>query len=321
MSDANARPSSGARQGRIGRHVDASRVPNYGVMVAWIKRFSPRASLLAPGGALPIVLAFVACGSERPPAFTATDGGAPHTAGSPGSVMAGSGGDTPTAPQGGASAGADGSQTAGADGTQTGGSGGSSDEEAPDSIDVACEGDRAFDVVSGAFVDPTPPALALALNEAIWGKRPLVIVLRADGDEPRLAASYTKLLGAAQEFPKGLIPEFTPAWVAEGGFGSSSAQTAGWLLVTLESGPLEVPLQNLNVFVTTRDGCSKGFASLSAVIPGDNADLVEEIVGAPIEGEPEEEDPEEPEQEDTQEVPVQALFSLELADFSFEKLP
>lgn len=280
----------------------------------------PGARAWAAASAALLLFGLAACGDDPArPGFGGTSSG-------------GRGGERP---QGDAGAGAEPRNGGGAAGTASRGGGPSAEAgagseagaagdagaagaiEEPSPIDEPCRGDRAFKVVAGAFVEPTSEALALELNRLVYGESPLTIVLRTSGDEPRVAASYTKRDGSTEAFPEALAPELAPGWIATGGFGTLSAQTSGWMLVTLGSEPLEIPLQNISFVITTRDRCTRGTAMLSAVIPGDNADLVDRILGTP-------EDPEEEEEErlpTTNEVPLEAVFVVELTDFNFESSP
>src|SRR5690606_15694102 len=63
-------------------------------------------------------------------------------------------------------------------------------------------------------------------------------------------------------------------------FGSTSAQQEGWLLVMLDSGPLEVPIRDIHVDVSTEADCTSGLANMTAVILAETSDLVDDLIGA-----------------------------------------
>lgn len=185
----------------------------------------------------------------------------------------------------------------------------------PRPTDTSCSGERAFAVTASAFVSPTPKALAEALNADTFDSSPLTVVLRNDGEAPLVAASYTQDSAGKQIFHPGLEPELTPAWLTGDTFGTETAQPHGYLLVSTQSGPLEVPLDNVSFSLSTSDRCGKGVATLSGVIPADHADLVDTLTGASAGGS------EDPGREAPADTPVSAIFSVELVDFDFGSLP
>lgn len=185
-------------------------------------------------------------------------------------------------------------------------------------IDQACSGDRAFAALSGAFVDPTPRDLAIALNEAIFGIAPMSFVLRGESDVAEAAASYTIVGDGAHSFPESTAPSFVPAWIAEGGFGSTSSQERGYLLVELSDGPLEVPLDNVSFVATTRDGCTRGMVNMTGVISAANGDVIEQLIGASTDTAAA---PADERRVPTEDVTVSALFLVELVEFDFGTLP
>jgi hypothetical protein len=183
-------------------------------------------------------------------------------------------------------------------------------------IDEVCAGDRAFVAVSGAFIDPTPRELALGLNAAIFDKEPMSFVLRNHGDMAEVAASYTIVGDGAHSFPPAMVPAFVPAWIAEGGFGSNTAQDLGYLSVEINGLPFELPLTNITFVATTRDQCARGVVTMSGVIPPGNSDLLERISGEATQAAT-------PRDERTtdEEITVSGLFSIEQVAFDFEALP
>jgi hypothetical protein len=260
--------------------------------------------------------ALAGCGEERSVPVVTGTGASGGTGGNGGNAGDGGEGDDGGAGEGGAAADGGNSSGGAPDGAGGAEDGGGGSGIPP--IDAACSGDRAFAAVSGAFVDPTPQDFALALNAAILGVvAPMSFVVRTDGDMAEVAASYTIVGDGAHSFLAAMAPDFVPAWIAEGGFGTSSSQNRGYLLVELDDGPLEVPLDNLSFFATTRDGCTRGVVSMTGVLPAENADLVERITGtATDEADAMSEERRTPEEA----VTVSALFSVELVEFDFEGL-
>jgi hypothetical protein len=171
----------------------------------------------------------------------------------------------------------------------------------------SCLEQVAFTAVASAFVSPTPKSLALALNELTFDAGPISVVLDGATEQPMVTASYSTVENGVHRFPAELVPSPTPAWILGNAFGSSTAQREGWLLVILEHGPLEVPLRNIHVDVTTEADCTSGFASLTAVIPAETNDIIDDLIGSTDEqpaGERFEGD-----------VTVRGMFVLELVEF------
>jgi hypothetical protein len=183
----------------------------------------------------------------------------------------------------------------------------------------ACQADLAFVAVSGSFVEPTPRELALGLNELTFGTRPIAFVLSGAVADASLAASYTLGEDGIEAFPSGLVPPPTSAWIDDSGFGTLAAQEEGWLLATLDEGPLEVPLRNIAVTATTNPTCTSGTATLTAAIPADHADLVAVLSLEPdVEVEPDEE---EEDRGSVSDVQLRGVFVIELVDFDPGGLP
>lgn len=262
-------------------------------------------------GALWVTTALVGCGEERSVPVVTGAGASGGTGG-----KSGSGGEGGEDASGASGASTDGGSSPGGAPNGEGGSDAGAGGAVIPPIDTACAGDRAFAAVSGAFVDPTPQAFALALNEAVFGLVPMSFVLRNDGGVAKAAASYTIVDDGAHSFVEAMAPDFVPAWIAEGGFGTISSQNRGYLLVQLEDGPLEVPLDNVSFVATTREGCTRGVVSMTGVLPPENADLVARITGTAAEDGAAEE-ARTPEAA----VMVSALFSVELVEFDFEASP
>jgi len=242
----------------------------------------------------------VACQSERPPPPSAqgvSGGGKTHNdAGGAFSDMGGSGGAESV---GGSQAGG----AAGQPGSVIGstGSGGITEP-------AACSSDIAFQAVSSAFVEPTPKALALRLNELTFDGAPISFVLQGEAPDQTLQASYTVDEDGYQVFPGALIPPETPAWLQDNDFGSVAPQEEGWLLVTTEEGPLELPLRNIRVTASTESDCTRGLAVVTGVAPAEQADVWEELV------EPTAEDAEDGERGGA-DMTIRALFAIELVEF------
>jgi hypothetical protein len=173
----------------------------------------------------------------------------------------------------------------------------------------ACHSDVAFVAVTGAFVDPTPKDLALGLNELTYGVHPITFVLSGARQDPVLTASYTSGEDGVHSFPPALTPVGAAAWVTDDGFGTSSAQEEGWMLVSMDTGPLEVPLRNISVTTSTEADCTRGTATMTAVIPGEHADLIPRLSLQP------ESEDETEEERDAPDATLHALFTLELVDF------
>ncbi len=235
-----------------------------------------------------------------------SDGGSGGGSSSDAGGSAGSGGEITADGSGGASSDTDGmggsSSGSSSDGTSLGGQGGAPAE------DLACQQDLAFAAVSGAFVGPTPFELALALNQVAYDTSVISFVLRGAADDPTLTASYTLVQDGEHMFPKVLEPSSAPAWVSDSGFGSTSSQQQGWMLVSIDSGPLEIPLRNIRVTASTESGCTRGVAVVTAVIPGEDADVVDELVPSsePAGGE---------ERGTAADITIRALFDIETVPF------
>lgn len=143
----------------------------------------------------------------------------------------------------------------------------------------ACAGNRAFAVVSGVFVDPTPAELATRLSDTSYEVSPISFVLFSEGAsaDSELAASYTVAGSGAQAWPASREPEPSVAWLEERGFGSVTAQEDGWMLVNDASAPIEVRLRNVRVTASTETECDRGTATLVAVVPAEWTEVLNEI--------------------------------------------
>jgi hypothetical protein len=207
----------------------------------------------------------------------------------------------------------------------------------------ACQQNRAFVAVFTAFVAPTPMDLALGLNSATFGTNPIALVLSGASAEPSLAVSYPTNKDRVRAFPKAATPSPAPAWIADNGFGTSSAQVQGWMLVKAAGGPLEVPLANISVTATTEPDCTHGTAVLTGVIPAASAESLPRLSVPSAEEDPagnaasDTEDCDqsapsgakgasshqtEPAREKDRDAPadvtVRAMFAIELVDFDGE---
>jgi hypothetical protein len=185
----------------------------------------------------------------------------------------------------------------------------------PTPRETACTAPRAFIAHAGSFVAPTDKALAQALNQDIFDRRPITFVLLGEPEAPRVAASYSQESAGKQAFHAGIAPEPTDGWLNGDAFGTATAQPHAHLLVDTEDGPLEIPLDNLSYTVTTSDACTQGVATVSGVIPASRADLVDQLTGV------DSGDPELPDREDPLDTPVSAIFSVELVEFDFGSVP
>lgn len=185
--------------------------------------------------------------------------------------------------EGGAGAGNDGAGSAlggaSATGSAAGGAAGDGATDGDDDVASACAEDRAFAAVSWIFVEPTPPQLAERLNDAGYDRSPISFVLFAgSASDGELAASYTVVgESGAETWPASREPEASEAWLQEFGFGASAAQEEGWMLVNGGTGLLEVHLRNLRVTATTNAECTRGTATLVAVVPAEWSDVLDEI--------------------------------------------
>ena len=177
-----------------------------------------------------------------------------------------------------------------------------------------CDTDRAFAMVSGAFVQPTPPSLALVLNASAYDNEPFSVVVRYAEAGSTAAASYTVDASGSRTFPAGLVPDFATVLARVGGFDSSAVQAAGWLLIETGDGPQALPLEDLGVSVSVRDFCTRATVILSGSVSADDADLVAELSGEPIEvdaGGP---------RAGPSSTPVRGIFEGELVNFDFGSL-
>jgi hypothetical protein len=176
-----------------------------------------------------------------------------------------------------------------------------------------CDQAGIFAATSTAFVEPTPRELALGLNAVTYGGSPISVVLRDLDSEPTVAASYTVVNEEGRHaFPDGLVPEAVPAWVEDDEFGNIPAQEEGWLLVEIDSQPLELPLHNLRLSVSTEADCSRGTMTLSGVVWGSESDVWQDAVAGGQDVEP----PDEVQDEDrvVDDVTVSAIFTIERVD-------
>lgn len=207
--------------------------------------------------------ASLACQQERPGSASALNSSSTGSVGPLGS------GGTGSDPQGTGEAGKAGETGAG------GAAGESSTPSTP-----TCQPPVAFAAVASAFISPTPKDLALALNELTFDTSPISVVLGGSSQQPVVTVSYTTAHDGVHSYPGELAPTSAPAWILDETFGSTSAQQEGWLLVMLDSGPLEVPIRNIHVDVSTEADCTSGFANMTAVIPAETSDLVDDLIGA-----------------------------------------
>lgn len=179
-------------------------------------------------------------------------------------------------------------------------------------FETDCEGNRAFVTTGGAFVDPTPPRLALRLNQEIFGQPALTLVLLNEAYPPRMTTSYSVETDGLRAFPN-LKPELVDARTSSSGFTYEQPQVEGWMWLEREGGTIELPLRNLHVTATTMADCTRVVFTLSAVVPAQDFDLID--TGIRIDAGPEARD------EPAPDTSVRAIFEAELTHFDFGSLP
>lgn len=190
------------------------------------------------------LLGFVACSDERP---LSSYVGTPPGAGS------GSGAGS-TSSAGGSSA------------TGAGGAGGANPlTELPE--EPACQRNVAFQAHGINFVEPTPQALALRLNEMSFGydSQGIVVALgAAQAGSPKLLAGFAEAQGGVHQITAGDPIE---ARVGPGGFESLGVQSSALLRVGHGAHIVDLELRNVSVRARTVGECGEAWVSLSAVIP------------------------------------------------------
>lgn len=207
--------------------------------------------------------------------------------------------------EGGASAGSTDATGAGATGAGAAGGGGSVS---------ACAGNRAFGVVSGVFVEPTPAELAARLSQESYDVSPVSLVLFAS-TEATLAVSYTVGKGRGRAWPASRRPTPAAAWVGAQGFGSSAAEEEGWMLVEGAAGQREIRLRNVRVTATTDADCATGTATLVAVVPGEWSRVLNEVAPGSVSEEARDRGGRAPD------VTLSAELSFEAVEFDFGGAP
>lgn len=131
-----------------------------------------------------------------------------------------------------------------------------------------CDGDAAYRATSTAFTSPTAEALALALNELVFGyeARPIAIVLHQAGPLRQGVASATTDASGLEQLVAP-APALGALDETAEGFGNAAPQAYGSLTLVQPSGPLSVALEEVRWRVRPNDGCGSIWASLDAVIP------------------------------------------------------
>ena len=192
------------------------------------------------------------------------------------------------------------------------------EQSPPPEVTPLCEGNRAFAASYSAFVPPTPPDLAIALNAQLYGKNPVSVVLTRDDEGPLLAATYTTQEDGVHSFPGGLDPDLARAKNTPTGFESQAAQLEAWLWLDLEDGPVELPLENVTLLATALNSCTAALITLTGVVSEDYADLVAEISGD--QSEPEVDGGDDRGDMEGTSTSVKLLIEAELVDFDYESL-
>lgn len=178
----------------------------------------------------------------------------------------------------------------------------------------ACTGNRAFGVVSGVFVEPTPAELAARLSQESYEVSPVSLVLFA-GTEATLAVSYTVGKGRGRAWPASRQPTPSAAWVGAQGFGSSAAEEEGWMLVEGAAGQREIRLRNVRVTATTDADCATGTATLVAIVPGEWSRVLNEVAPGSVSEEARDRGGRAPD------VTLSAELSFEAVEFEFGGAP
>lgn len=179
-------------------------------------------------------------------------------------------------------------------------------------FDSDCDGNRAFIATGGAFVDPTPPKLALRLNQDIYRQPAVTLVLLNEEHPPRMTASYSVGTAFGQAFSN-LKPDLVQARGSASGFTYEHTQLRGWMWIQRDAGPIELPLRNLHVTATALDSCTRVLFTLSAVVPAEDVDLIAPDLELDAGGGPRE--------DQVAETSIRALFEAELTHFDFGSLP
>ncbi len=181
----------------------------------------------------------------------------------------------------------------------------------------ACVGERAFSAVSGVFLDPTPAELAAHLSATSYAESPISFVLFADGagSDVALAVSYTVGKGGARTWPVSRKPNRAPAWLEGPRFGSAAAAEAGWMLVPGARASREIRLRNVRVTATTDAECTRGTATLVAVVPGEWSKVLNDIVPGTVPDAASDRVGRAPD------VTISAEFGFELVEFEFGGAP
>lgn len=181
----------------------------------------------------------------------------------------------------------------------------------------ACAGNRAFAAVSGVFLDPTPAQLAARLSATSYAESPISFVLFADNasSDVALAVSYTVGRSGARRWPASHKPSHAPAWLEGRGFGSTAAAENGWMLVADAPVTREVRLRNVRVAATTDAECTRGTATLVAVVPGEWSKVLNDIAPGTVPDAATDRGGRAPD------VTISAEFGFELVEFEFGGAP
>lgn len=234
-----------------------------------IQSVGPIVALLA----MALMCSLGACTSEREPPAGAGTG---HTTSSSSSATSAGAAGAGGAAVGGASAGG---ETAGAAGAGEAGG-------AVLPPDPLCAVDVALGAATIAFVSPTSPELAQALNSLTFAYRAdprvitLVLLASHGAAGATLAMSATSDSGSyEQAFPEGLSPTWASAQLGYGELRSATTQDVGYLRVVDDAGPVDIELRSLYVEASTDGACQSAVATLDATIPASQASVMLTVGG------------------------------------------
>jgi hypothetical protein len=200
-------------------------------------------------------------------------------------------------------------------GTPTGAAGGGMGAGGSAPETASCVGDVAFRADEMTFVDPTPAALADALNEHIGADdHPLTLVLRNGDGEATIGASFALETGNAYKFIPPLSPAFTAAAVEQSTFFTMAPATEAFARIRHDEGVLDPGLVDVDVDATTELDCGLATVTIEATIPASSR--TETIVGSAgpltlgeLAG-----------GSDTEDIPVTATFAGTSISFDFDSL-
>jgi hypothetical protein len=164
--------------------------------------------------------------------------------------------------------------------TAGGGSGGGiTPAEAP------CFIDGAFSTTGMAFLSPTPPDLAAALDKLTFAyldsPRAVSVVLLASHGPPdtTLGIGATAEDGNGQAFLPGMAPTFVTAIMGYGAFRTATPQAVAWLRVLDDDGPVDIELGGVDLEAKTESQCGSIWATLDATLSDSQASTTLTIDG------------------------------------------